>query len=124
MAEASDRINENTKADLLEQVKKQVTKADVVAVLGLSYKPDTYIVEESAGLFLAQHLKRQGYKVVVHDGAAAPSNCPSLHEFEVLKSVEALKSRKDVKLVVVCCPWPQYKNLEVAVGTSVISPWF
>ena len=124
LAAASDRINESTKADLLEQVKKQITRDDVVAVLGLSYKPDTYIVEESAGLYLAQHLKRQGYKVVVHDGAATPTNCPSLHEFEVLKDLETLKVRKDIGLVVVCCPWPEYQKLEVPPGTSLMSPWF
>src|SRR5215468_4567204 len=44
LAQASDCINENTKRDLLEQVKRQITREHVVAVLGLSYKPDTYIV--------------------------------------------------------------------------------
>jgi UDPglucose 6-dehydrogenase len=123
LAEASDRINEKTKADLLEQVKKKITTDDVVAVLGLSYKPDTYIVEESAGLYLAQHLKRQGYKVVIHDSAATPSNCPSLHEFEVLKSIEALQTRKDVKLVIICCPWPEYKALPLPPAATIMSPW-
>ena len=50
MAEASDRVNEKTKQQLLEKVSGLLEKGDSVAVLGLSYKPDTYIVEESAGL--------------------------------------------------------------------------
>src|SRR6185436_6624269 len=84
LAEASDRVNEASKEQLLAQVVGKVSKADTIAVLGLSYKPDTYIVEESAGLHLAQHLKRAGYRVLVHDYGATPANSPSLHEFEVL----------------------------------------
>jgi len=123
MAEASDRVNESTKLDLLEQVKSRATQNDVVAILGLAYKPDTYIVEESAGLYLAQTMHRQGYKVVVHDPGATPANCPSMHEFERLDNLEALKTRKDVKVAVICCPWPQYQNLKLAPGTALLSPW-
>src|SRR5204863_5078572 len=52
LAEASDRVNELTKEKLLEQVQSLAKKDETVAVLGLSYKPDTYITEESAGLYL------------------------------------------------------------------------
>jgi UDPglucose 6-dehydrogenase len=123
MAEASDRVNETTKQQLLAQVSGLLSKGDTVAVLGLSYKPDTYIVEESAGLHLAQHLKRAGYRVLVHDYAAAPSNSPSLHEFEVLKDPNILAQQKDLKVAVLCCPWPQYRDVKFAPQTKVIAPW-
>ena len=58
----------------------------------MSYKPDTYITEESAGLHLAQHLKRHGYRVLVHDYAAKPSNSPALHEFEVVNQLEGCRT--------------------------------
>jgi UDPglucose 6-dehydrogenase len=123
LAQASDRVNELTKQKLLERVQKLATKLEPIVVLGLSYKPDTYIVEESAGLFLAQHLKRQGYKVLVHDYGAQPSNAPALHEFEVLKEPESLATRNDVKVAVLCCPWPQYSQVKFAPGTTVVAPW-
>src|SRR5438132_10730079 len=84
LAEASDRTNELTKLNLLKKVQASVPTGATVLVLGISYKPDTYITEESAGLHLAQHLKRHGYRVLVHDFAATPANSPTLHEFEVL----------------------------------------
>ena len=123
LAEASDLINEATKANLVEKVKAQITKNDTVAVLGLAYKPDTYITEEAAGLYLAQQLKRQGYRVVVHDGGATPTNSPSLHEFEVLSDLKSLRTRKDLKLAVICCPWPQYKDLKFPRATRVLAAW-
>jgi UDPglucose 6-dehydrogenase len=123
LAEASDRVNELTKEKLLEQVSTFANPGETVAILGMSYKPDTYIVEESAGLYLAQNLHRLGYKVLIHDYAAAPSNSPSLHEFVVLQKPEDLANRADVKAVVVCCPWPQYRTLKFPSGAAVISPW-
>jgi UDPglucose 6-dehydrogenase len=123
LAEASDEVNENAKRDLLEKVKAQINKSDLVAVFGLSYKPDTYITEEAAGLYLAQQLKRQGYRVLVHDFGAKPANNPSLHEFEVIENLGALASRNEIKLAVICCPWPQYKDLKFAPATRVQAAW-
>jgi len=123
LAEATDTVNEFTKEDLLNQIRARVDKADTVLVLGLAYKPDTYITEESAGLFLAQKLKRQGYRVLVHDVAARPDNSPALHEFEVLADLSTLPQCKDIKLAVICCPWPEYRSLRFAPGTVVLAPW-
>ena len=123
LAEASDRVNQRTNLDLLEKVKKLVSKSDTVAVLGLAYKPDTYITEEAAGLYLAQQLKRQGYRVVVHDYGAKPANAPSLHEFEYLGDPAVFQQRGDIKLAVICCPWPQYRSVKFAASTKVFTPW-
>jgi UDPglucose 6-dehydrogenase len=123
LALASDRVNESSKERLLENVKAQLQPGDTVAVLGLSYKPDTYITEESAGLHLAQNLKRQGYRVLAHDYAAKPANAPALHEFELLDDPGALKTMGDVKVVVLCCPWPQYRTVTYHPHTKVLAPW-
>lgn len=123
LAEASDKVNHRANAALFEQVQKLVSKSDTVAVLGLTYKPDTYITEEAAGLFLAQQLKRHGYKVVVHDYGARPDIAPSVHEFDHLADPAALQGRADIKLAVICCPWPQYRSVKFAPTTKVLSPW-
>lgn len=123
LAEASDQVNEATKLNLLNQVKALVGKTDPVAILGLSYKPDTYITEESAGLFLAQHLKQQGYRVLVHDFGAKPSNSPSLLEFEFIDDPAVFATRPEIKLAVICCPWPQYQGLKFAPATRVLVMW-
>jgi len=123
LAEASDRVNEQTKLKLFEKIQSLVSKSDTVAILGLSYKPDTYIVEESAGLFLAQHLKRHGYRVLVHDYGAKPANSPALHEFENVEDVTGFHQRSDITLAVICCPWPQYSSLAFHPKTKVVTPW-
>jgi UDPglucose 6-dehydrogenase len=123
LAEASDRVNERTKQELVEKVRELASPGDVVAVLGVTYKPNTYITEEAAGLFLAQQLKQHGYRVLIHDFAATPANAPSLHEFELISDLEELKNNPGVKLAVVCCPWPQYRDFEPNARTRVFTPW-
>jgi UDPglucose 6-dehydrogenase len=123
LAEASDKVNQQTNLNLFQKVQGMATNKDLIAVLGLSYKPDTYITEESAGLYLAQQLKRNGYKVIVHDYGAKPELAPSVHEFEHISDPAILEKRDDIKLAVICCPWPQYKTVKFAKGTKVFSPW-
>ena len=123
LAEATDRVNQQTNLDLLHKAQSMVEPGATVAVLGLSYKPDTYITEESAGLFLAQNLKRHGYHVLVHDFGAKPGNAPALHEFEYIADPSVLRERADIKLAMICCPWPQYKSVQFSPGTKVFTPW-
>src|SRR5262249_7327966 len=81
LAEATEAVNELSKEGLAQQVLASVKPGDAVAVLGMAYRPNTYIAEESAGLHVAQTLKRHGCGGVVHDFAANTKNCPSLLEF-------------------------------------------
>jgi UDPglucose 6-dehydrogenase len=123
LAEATDMVNEMTKDRLVQTVNELTKPNDTVAVLGLAYKPDTWIVEESAGLHLAQSLHRHGRNVLVHDYAANRTNNPSLYEFKFLEDPKTLRERADVKVVVLCCPWPLYASLEVHQATKLLSFW-
>ena len=123
LAEASDKVNELTKSNLLEKVTNLAPAGATVLVLGISYKPDTYITEESAGLHLAQNLKKQGRRVIVHDFAATVANNPALKEFEVLDDLNGLSARKDIDVGVICCPWPQYRDMKFSPATKVLSTW-
>lgn len=123
LAEASDKTNELTKSNLLKKVREMTSAGETVLILGVSYKPDTYITEESAGLDLAQQLKSNGYRVLVHDFAANAANNPALREFEIVGELSGLEKRDDVDLAVVCCPWPQYRNLKLPSTTKVLPTW-
>jgi UDPglucose 6-dehydrogenase len=124
LAEASDTINEAVKEDLVEQATKLLgDQKQTVAVLGMAYKPDTYITEESAGLYLAQKLKRLGHHVLVHDYASTGFNSPALHEFESMNTPESITSREDVALVALCCAWPLYRKLKFSSKAKILDPW-
>ncbi len=123
LAEATDRVNEATKRALAEAVAALVKPGDTVLLLGMAYRPHTYIVEESAGLYLAHDLRQRGCRVLVHDYQAKPENSPSLIEFENLDSPEAFPKDAPPKVVALCCPWPQYRDVTLPANVRVIDPW-
>ena len=73
LAESTDRVNKRQVPRLGALVKQLAPQAKTVAVLGLSYKPETGVVEESQGVGLAQHLASIGLRVRVYDPAAMPA---------------------------------------------------
>jgi UDPglucose 6-dehydrogenase len=123
LAEATDAVNEMSKEQLAQQALASVKPGDVVAVLGMAYRPNSYIVEESAGLHVAQSLKRNGCRLVVHDFAANIKNSPALLEFDVIADITKLKNDKRIKTVVICCEWPGYEKIVLPKGVRLFDPW-
>ncbi len=69
LAEATDGANRQEIRRLAELAKSKLPADGTVGILGLSYKPNTDVVEESQGLLLAQFLSAQGIPVSVYDPA-------------------------------------------------------
>ena len=70
LAEAVHAFNESTNQRLAERVLELVPEGGSVAVLGLSYKPDSNVIEEAAGFLLVRSLVEAGARVTVHDPMA------------------------------------------------------
>ena len=51
------------------------------------------------------------------------ANNPALKEFEALQDLSSLSKRDDVDVAVICCPWPQYRDVEFSPATKVLSMW-
>src|SRR5882757_6573889 len=90
VAEATDRIN-NYQVDRLANLVAKFAKSGTrIALLGLSYKPLTPVVEESHSVNLAARLADAGYVVSVHDPLAQAAAVAMLGD----KVVEAYRWRK------------------------------
>jgi UDPglucose 6-dehydrogenase len=123
LAEATDRVNEATKEALLTQVLNLSQPGDTIAILGMAYRPNTYIVEESSGLYLAHHLRHHNRRVLLHDPQAKPENSPSLFEFENIDRSEAFLDHPEIKVAVICSPCPEYQRIALPSGAHVLDPW-
>jgi UDPglucose 6-dehydrogenase len=123
LAEATDRVNELAKERLAQDVLACVREGEKVLVLGMAYRPDTHIVEESAGLHVAQALRRSGRRVLVHDCAANGLSSPSLLEFEIVSEPARLAHDASLRAVVICCPWAAYEKLSLPPQAKVFDPW-
>ncbi|HVQ15623.1 MAG TPA: nucleotide sugar dehydrogenase [Vicinamibacterales bacterium] len=112
LAEATDTVNRYQVDRVLGAVDARLTDSGVVGVLGLSYKPDTAVVEESQGLVLVERLLDLGRRVIVYDPEAIPSAQQALRRpFDVATSAAECVQRSS--LVVVMTPWPEFSRIPV-----------
>jgi len=78
LLETNDKYNRNLPSKHVGQICKFLPDGATVAVLGLSYKPDTHVIEESPGIYLCQELGNAGFRVIGHDTLAASESEPVL----------------------------------------------
>ena len=81
-----------------------------VGIFGLSYKPNTDVIEQSQGIMLAQTLVRKGCAVAVFDPAAMDSARSALGELvHYCESLERCTQLADVLVIVT--PWNEFREL-------------
>jgi len=110
LAEATDAVNVAQTDRLARAVQARLKEGDAVGILGLAYKPDTGLIEESAGMALARALGEAGYDVHIYDPIATAAAASALGATaRPATSVAELLERSDV--VVIATPWPEFSDL-------------
>ena len=99
-----------------------------MTVLGLSYKPDRPVIEESQGIALASYLSGEGYLVTTYDPLAIPAAEAVLTD-RVHFARSLSKAVAAAHAIVITISWPEFmdlpfdKNVAVTAGLAVIDPW-
>lgn len=120
LAEATDKVNAIQVDRVVEKVKSRLRGKGTVAVLGLSYKPNTEIVEASQALEIAKKLSGLGYEVKVYDPQAMNEAKLVLGDSVVYcNSLQQCVENTD--LCVVATPWKEFEHFKVSV--PVINCW-
>ncbi|MFH1318667.1 MAG: nucleotide sugar dehydrogenase, partial [Candidatus Omnitrophota bacterium] len=92
-------------------VNRKIKEETVVGVLGLSYKPNTHIIEDSQAIDIVELLINEGYKIKVYDPAAIESVRGVLGD-----SVTYAKSSKECvensDVVIITTPWEEFKTID------------
>lgn len=110
LAEATDAANRQEARRLTELVKSKLPPDGVVGILGLVYKPNTDVVEESQGLLLAQLLLAEGIPVRVYDPAGM-ENAQKILDRSVVFAGSAEECLQAADVVVIATPWEEFKRL-------------
>jgi UDPglucose 6-dehydrogenase len=113
VAEATDRINNYQIERLAGLVAKFAKAGTRIALLGLSYKPQTPVVEESHSVKLAARLADAGYVVSVHDPLAQAAAVAVLGD-KVVEASSMEEAVRDCDLLIVATGWPEYKTIDPA----------
>jgi UDPglucose 6-dehydrogenase len=112
LAEATDAVNVIQIDRLARAVQSRLNDGDGVGILGLAYKPDTAVIEESPGVALARVLGEAGYDVNIYDPiATAPAAREVGTRARSAASVAEVLERSNV--VVITTPWPEFADLPV-----------
>ncbi|MGE5197900.1 MAG: UDP-glucose dehydrogenase family protein [Deltaproteobacteria bacterium] len=81
-----------------------------VGILGLSYKQNTPVIEDSQALAIAQSLANEGYKVSVYD-PQAQENARSVLGDAVKYAKNTGDCLKSADIGVIAVPWDEFKNI-------------
>lgn len=122
-------VNDRIPARLFKKISEHCAPPAKVALLGLSYKADTHIIEESHSIALAKSLIAAGYKVVLHDPAALVS-VRDLLGSDVVCSTDPYECLTGAAAIALLTDWPLYRDLDweriamlAAPGTLVLDSW-
>jgi UDPglucose 6-dehydrogenase len=127
LAEATDIFNRAQIKSLAELVKSHHFGDRAIGILGLTYKPDTDVIEESFGLLLAQELLAANLPVVVFDPSADAARV-SRQCKNIRIATSAPECIAESGVIVLATPWREFHDLPVSdwVGPSrrvVIDCW-
>lgn len=125
LAKATDSINDHQTQRLLRAVTSvSQPLRNVVTILGLSYKPNTPVTEESQGLSLARSLVALGYRVRASDPEALVGLSEKIScEIELIENSASAINGADV--LVIMTPWLSYKTLDFNSFhlKAIVDPW-
>jgi len=110
LAEATDELNRRQVPRLAEMILTRLPVGGTAGVAGLSYKPDTEVIEASQGLLLAQYLLARDVNVVVYDPAAM-DNARSALFGRVHFASSLADCAREADVLAITTPWREFESL-------------
>lgn len=121
LAEATDRANHELTLRVAELVASKTSAGGRVAILGLSYKTNTAVVDESQGVLIAQLLTGRGIEVTAYDPIAMDTARRVLKDsVKYAESAQACIAAADV--ILIATPWDEFKTLDYAPPSRTTRP--
>jgi UDPglucose 6-dehydrogenase len=106
----TDRLNRSLSDRVSDVFRRHIGRESTVAVLGLSYKPFSHVIEESAALALVRSCLQHGIRVIGYDPLAGEmANADLKGRAVVLNS--AAECIKQADVVLVATPDPEFVAL-------------
>lgn len=116
-----ENINKQASLDIVRKSQKMLKdlKGKKIAVLGLSFKPDTDDMREAPALIVINKLKEKGALIKVYDPIAMENAKRLISGIEFSKN--ALDATKDADLLIIMTEWNEFKELELSKIKEVMA---
>lgn len=124
LALTTHKINVKQNQRLAQFVLQNISKGETVGVLGLSYKPNTDVIEESPGIKVLEKLIKEQIKIIVYDPISL-KNIKKVFGDKIIYAKDINQCIKNSNLLLFAMNWPEFKNVKFSENEeiTVIDPW-
>lgn len=122
---AAVKANENQRRIVFEKIKDAMgdLKDKEVAVLGLSFKPDTDDMREAPSLYIIERLLREKARVRAYDPVAMENARTVLPDIRYCE--DAYETVEGADALIIVTEWNQFRNLDLKrIKTLLRAPFF
>lgn len=105
-------VNRNRAAAIVRDIRKKVRTSERLGILGLSFKPDSDDVRDSAAARVIGELLQQGYEKVIAYDPVAIDRFQETYSFEIQyeRDVDRLLENTDVLIIVTA--WEEFRQIK------------
>jgi UDPglucose 6-dehydrogenase len=107
----NDEFNRSIAPRFVERLMPHLHDGSTVAVLGLAYKPQSYVIEESPGIYLCLTLSGRGLRVIGYDPLAGQEARAALR-YHALIADSLAECIKDATTILITTPDEVYRALK------------
>jgi UDPglucose 6-dehydrogenase len=111
LAKASDAVNTEQIKRIVKIAEKRLNGTnEKIAILGLTYKPNTNVVEASQSVDIAKALSENGHSIYVYDPLGT-DNAKSILGDKVKYAKSVAECIANTRLCIIATPWDEFKKL-------------
>ncbi|MFZ5907990.1 MAG: UDP-glucose dehydrogenase family protein [Nitrospirota bacterium] len=125
IVDAAVRANEKQRAYMVRKIRDEMgnLKDKTVAVLGLSFKPNTDDIRDAPALAIIQGLQKEGARIRAYDPVAMKDAARQIPKMKCCK--DAYDAVRGADAVVLITEWNQFRNLDLTrMITLLREPFF
>ena len=113
MLQTVQEVNENQAKHAVEKAKEKLTelKGKKIAILGLSFKPNTDDMREARSIPIINQLLKEGAKVTAYDPIAIP-NAKLILKEKIRYASSPVECLKDADCCIIVTEWEEIKKLK------------
>lgn len=118
LLQSVEDINHQARANVLSHVLKTV-KGKHIAILGLSFKPDTDDIRFAPSVYLIEELLKKGYTITAYDQAAR-ENIKRIFGDKITLTENAYEAVEGADALLVLTEWNEFKQIDLAKVKSLL----
>ena len=120
LAATTKRVNDQQRARMVDKIRDTVNgvQGKTIALLGLSFKPNTDDLRDAPALMIAEHLLKEGCTVRAYDPEGLAGSLKALPELTGCH--DAYDAMRGADAVVLATEWNQFRNLDLAQMKSLL----